>query len=227
MKSLWLALLAVSCASPTGSVRPDEMGASAHEQEAAREERAAAWHARLYDPKAGRPCVQTVAVPAGPPGTPCFSNIANPTAEHLRAAEEHRRHAAEHRAASKVLRDTEARACVGVAEEDRDLSPFFHREDVIRVESLRTEAAVPVGARVVFRPIPGMTVEWLQRIVDCHLARNALLGTEAPEMDYCPLVLHNVTARVVQVWDGLAIDVRSNDPGVAVSILARVNTLVP
>jgi hypothetical protein len=156
--------------------------------------------------------------------------VGNPTAEHLREAEQHRHHAAEHRAASKLLRNAEARACSGVSAEDRDLSPFFHREDVLRVEPLRQVQQfgdpVPLGARVVFRLIPGMTPEFLQRLVDCHLARNAALGAEMPEMDYCPLALAGVTAQVLRVWDGLAIEVRSSKPQTALRIMARANTLV-
>src|SRR5262249_34046177 len=150
MRHFWAFVIVSGCASsPTGSVRPEEMGAAAHEQEAQREERTAAWHTRQDDPYAGRPCVP-VASSSG--NDPCFASVANRTAEHLREAETHRRHAAEHRAASKLLRDAEARACTGVSAEDRDLSPFFHHEDVLRVEPLRQQQQsgdpVPLGARV-------------------------------------------------------------------------------
>jgi hypothetical protein len=203
------------------------MGAAAHEQEAQQEERAAAWHTKMYQPNLGPPCIPTIG-PAAAKGNQCLGNIGNITSEHLRAAEEHRRHAAEHRAASKLLRDTEARACAGVAEEDRDVSPFFHGEDIVRVDALRAETPkgpVPLGARIVFRPIPGMTVAWLQRIVDCHLARNSVLGLDTIDMDYCPLAMRNVTAHVIRVWDGLAVDVQSSDSAAAVRILARANAL--
>jgi hypothetical protein len=229
MRSFWLVLTLAACASApsTGSVRPDEMSASGHEAEAQREETAAAWHAKQYDPYAGRPCVPNASLGDR---DPCAVTIANPTAEHLREAELHRHHAAEHRAASKLLRDAEAKACSGVSGEDRDLSPFFHREDVLRVEPLREPQPFgdpkPLGARVVFRPIPGMTPEFLQRLVDCHLARNAAMGTDMPEMEYCPLALTGVTAQVLRVWDGLAIEVRSIKPETALRILARANALV-
>ena len=202
MRSFWLVLTVTACASApsTGSVRPDEMSAAGHEAEAQREESAAAWHTRQYDPYAGRPCIPNA---SANDRDPCYTNVGNPTAEHLREAEAHRRHAAEHRAASKLLRGAEATACRGVASEDRDLSPFC----------------------VVFKPIPGMTPEFLQRLVDCHLARNAAMGTDMPEMEYCPLALSGVTAQVLRVWDGLAIEVRSSKPETALRILARANAL--
>jgi hypothetical protein len=202
------------------------MSAAGHEAEAQREESAAAWHTRQYDPYAGRPCIPNA---SATDRDPCYTNVGNPTADHLREAEAHRRHAAEHRAASKLLRDAEARACSGVSGEDRDLSPFFHREDIVRVEPLREPQTFgdprTLGARVVFRPIPGMTVEFLQHLVDCHIARNAAMGADMPEMDYCPLALPSVTAQVLRVWDGLAIEVRSPKPETALRILARANAL--
>jgi hypothetical protein len=40
----------------------------------------------------------------------------------------------EHRAAPEALREAEARACAGVAPVERNASPFYHREDILRVE---------------------------------------------------------------------------------------------
>jgi hypothetical protein len=199
------------------------MSAAAHEAEAQQAENAATWHQKQYDPYAGRPTGPCVPAASGG-SAPCFTQVANPTAEHLRAAEILRKHAAEHRAASKVLRDTEARACAGVASEDRDLSPFFHRESILRVEPLREPATV--GARVVFRPIEGMTPEFLQRLVDCHLARNAALGDEALGLEDDPLGLPKIKAQAMRVWDGIAIELRADKAETALKILARANALV-
>jgi len=61
------------------------------------------------------------------------------------------------------------------------MSPFDHPEDIISVTPSKQSAAsasklMPVehltGAVVTFRAVPGMTAEWLQRVVDCHLARS-------------------------------------------------------
>lgn len=226
MKKIALLVLITGCASApaTGSVRPDEMSAAAHEAQAREADKAAAWHQRQYDPYAGRPTTPCVPNAGGSLNEPCFQQVANPTAEHLRAAEMLRKHAAEHRVASKVLRDAETRACAGVASEDRDLSPFFHREYIVRVEPLREPATV--GARVVFRPTEGMTPEYLQRLIDCQIARNAALGDEALGLEDDPLGLPQVKAQALRVWDGIAIEVRSAKPETALRILARANALV-
>jgi hypothetical protein len=54
------------------------------------------------------------------------------------------------------------------------------------VEELKTPASTTSAARsfvprtegavISFRATPGLTAQWLQRVIDCHLARNAALG---------------------------------------------------
>jgi hypothetical protein len=84
-----------------------------------------------------------------------------------------------------------------------------------------------VGVQVVFRAVPGMTAEWLQRLTNCHLARNAAVGHEAAssEMSYCPLTLNDVRATVRSVGDGFTVIVRSDDPKTVKEILRRSDSL--
>ena len=163
----------------------------------------------------------------------CWTDATNPTNEHKKMARHHRELAAKHRAASQALVQAETRACGGMSEEDRDMSPFAHRDDILRstrlVVSETDEEGAPrdhfVGATVVFRATPGMTAEWLQRVVDCHLARSAAVGHEMPEMPYCPLVPKGVSAHVHSVGNGFAVDVRSDAPDVAAEIWRRAEAL--
>jgi hypothetical protein len=140
--------------------------------------------------------------------------------------------AADHRAASQALRDAEAQACVGLPDMDRDMSPFEHCADIASVAPLvaagsgKASTSRMVGVTIVFRALPGMTAPWLQRVVDCHLARNAALGHEVPEMPYCPLVPKDVSAQVSETNAGFAVAVRSNDTGSARKILRRSQALV-
>jgi hypothetical protein len=64
-----------------------------------------------------------------------------------------------------------------------------------------------------------MTTERLQRIVDCHIARNATLRNEA--MAYCPLALADIVAEVVLVGERIAVRVLSDDARTADRILER------
>jgi hypothetical protein len=146
-------------------------------------------------------------------------------------AAEHRRHAADHRAASQALRQAEASACNGIAEADRDQSPFTRVEDVESVERLTDPGGIPkqppklVGAVVTFAAVEGMTAEWLQRVVDCHLARNAALGHVASDMPTCPLVPKGASASVSSTGHGFAVSIRGEDAASSREIFERAQQL--
>lgn len=138
--------------------------------------------------------------------------------------------------ASETLRRAEGSACAGIPEDDRDMSPFDHHEDIRSVSPLQDEDNVDrsssrrmAGAEVVFRAVPGMTAEWLQRVVNCHLARNAAIGheTAAADMPYCPLTLRGVQASVRSVGDGFVVAIRADDEETSKEILRRAEALRP
>lgn len=230
------ALALAGCATATPGARPHDMSATAHEQRAQEQDVVAAQHTAQYDPAAKTTqerCRARVAGKGGlSTGEICWTSVTNPTEGHLKQAEEHRRMAADHRAASASLRDAEARACVGISDDDRDLSPFEHPEEIAAVEPLkervqmgRTSSESLAGAVVTIRAVPGLTAEWLQRIVDCHLARNSSLGHVVPEMPNCPLVPKGVEAKVTSAGNGFAVSIRSNDGETVKEILARARRL--
>ncbi len=236
------------------------MTAGQHHAAATSEEQSAAGHQTQYDPSAKE-------VRRGPsPGaySGCISYTSsncyvrwrseeNPTDEHRKQADLHRTVAEKHRAAAKALVDAEKRFCSGMPEADRDLSPFYHREDIAAVQALKEAVsasdvysggseirAVEIqqiekevlglgglrGARVTFRAVPGMTPEWLQRVVDCHLARNAVIGDDAA-MSFCPLAVPHASASVRSTGNGFAVDVTSDDQGSAKEIVKRAWALSP
>jgi len=225
-RSILLVSLAAACSSTTPGAHPHDMSTAQHEAAAQEHAGYAESHQGQYDSKARTETKRCRAKPTG-----CWTSVENPTAEHLRMADEHRRHAADHRAASAALRDAEAAACVGIDPDDRDISPFERVEDIVKVDPFEEERSVSapstgparrtVGAIVLFRARPGMTTEWLQRVVDCHIARNASLGHVVPEMPSCPLVPKGISAKVTSTGNGFAIAIRSDDPAVAREVLDR------
>ncbi len=237
-RSIWLSSLlglTASCASTAGA-RPHDMSAAQHEREGQAHSAAAVAQASQYDPNAT--VERSRCSPRGGPRAggefdgACWTSASNPTAEHTRAAADQRRQAAEHRAASAALRDAEARACVGIHPDDRDTSPFEHIEDIERVEPLvestgpgSTPTRRTVGAIIAFRTVSGMTGEWLQRVVDCHIARNDTLGHLGNHMPNCPLVPHGAQAHVTSTRSGIAVAIRSDNPTTASEILARAERL--
>jgi hypothetical protein len=216
------------CASTPGA-QPQDMSKAQHEQAAAQHEQAAGPHAASYDPNAKE--TKERCARGG-----CWTLETNPTAEHKAEAEKHRKMAADHRAAAQALRDAEARSCSGISDTDRDLSPFEHREEITGVtpssaagpKSVTPKQQTPKlqGAVVTFRAVPGMTAEWLQRVVDCHVARNASMGFDMPEMSFCPLAVKGARAKVASTGNGFAVTVESDDPAAAQEILRRAQALV-
>lgn len=216
-----------ACASTPGA-KPQDMSAAQHEEMAKGEENASKEHLAQFDPAATKE-TKTCGVKAG---QPCWTSEKNPTAEHATDWQRHQKAAADHRAASQALRDAEARNCVGIPDADRDMSPFDHREDISGVEDLRgpvgLKGAAPrlEGSVVHFRAVQGMTAQWLQRVVDCHLARNAALGHQATDMPSCPLVPKGATATVSATATGFDVAIRGSDPAAAEEIGRRAKTLV-
>lgn len=227
----FLALLPTLGCLPKGG-HPHDMSEAQHDAEAARLEDAAAAHAAQYDPAA-----QTVVTPCASSSGQrymCWTSVVNPTEEHLRAAERARKAAEAHRAASAALVAAEDAACKGIAPDDRDISPFEHTEDIASVAPhLRVrpggkggESSTVDGATVTFLAVPGMTAEWLQRVIDCHLARDAALGHDVPEMPNCPLVPRGASATVTSTGTGFAVQILSDEEEAAADVLARARRLV-
>lgn len=207
-----------ACGGSTGT-HPHDSSAHRHDEAAVGEERESTREEPCGAASAGAAARQV--------DVPCWTAL--DPAEVAR----HREAAAAHRAAAQALRDAEASSCAGIDEADRDISPFDHRADLLRVAPLEDAVAggpdaAPrvVGARIVFRATPGLTAQWLQREVDCHLARNAALGHEVPEMDYCPLVPRGASAQVTALGDGFAVDVRGDSAASIEQIVDRANRLL-
>jgi hypothetical protein len=204
---LGVALLSsIGCAEQS----PPKMGVEQHEEAAQAEQRAAS---------AADPCVSG----RTPQDAPCWTSHSSEIAEHERAAAE-QQHVAD-------LQRAEQQACADVSKEDRVQSPFSHREDILSVQPLVMKppdgVAREVGAVVVFRKIPNLTAQKLRDIVDCHLARNAALGVDRPDLAYCPLTVNplafkNLKVGVTERTDGFALTLEtSENREVAHEILLR------
>lgn len=156
--------------------------------------------------------------------------VVHPTPDVIKQWKSHMKLASRHRAAAQQLQVAEQHACAGLSQQERQLSPFGAPEDVEGVDllyegfSLRSGGAPEVGAAVRIRPSTGVTRPWLQRLVDCHLARHATLGYPMPHMADCPL-MKGAVASVSAPAGGLAIAIRSEDRDVAAEIVRRAETL--
>jgi hypothetical protein len=149
-----------------------------------------------------------------------------PSKDSYRAAtDEHLRLIAAHRKAAERLREATEQACAGLAGFDRDVSPFAHTSDIVRVEPIAPEGHVE-GASATFRRVRGLSSEKLQRIVDCHIAQAEELDHRVPEESFCPLNPPDVRATVKDAVEGYVIDVTSTDQEAAKEVLRRALDLV-
>jgi hypothetical protein len=229
--ALGLATVALVACKPAAKAPLEPyLSAAGHDLEAANQESQARMANTRYSPYAGQSGGMCRGRP-GPTEDICWTSMVNPTERYRHHAAEHRKLAAEHRAAAKTLRDAEARACAGISPADRDESLFDHYEDILRVEPLHggvsryLQEPWTEGVVVTFKPVPGMTTLWLQHVVDCQLARNAVLGNVVPELEQCLLVPRGVRASVAQVTDGFTVTVRAGDRTTAEDLFRRADIL--
>lgn len=160
---------------------------------------------------------------------PCWRSSAHAAPEFNR----YRKLAAEHREAAQDLRDAEAKACANVAEEDRDISPFARRDEVVAADELTveevrgdTKTRALKGASVTMQAVPGLSQDYLQRVVDCHLARNASMGFAMQEWDFDPLSVKGASATVQAVDGGFRVDIQGEDKASIAEIAKRADALV-
>lgn len=207
-----LGLVAMPACRGREGTHPQDMSAQGHDAAAAAAEAKAVEEESQYEPSyavvSGSDCSEF-----------CFTS--NPTDSHRRAADQLRREAARHRKASHDLRVAEERACAGIPELHRDLSPFYYRSHI-------TGAQVGDKGPIVvhFDAIPKTNAEGLQRLVDCHRARNASMGYAMEAMEFCPLSIEGVSATVVATEGGFDVEIDAKDTQSRAEVAARVESLL-
>jgi hypothetical protein len=138
--------------------------------------------------------------------------------------------AAAHLAAARGLRRAEQVACFEVPDVQRDAGPFARKDQIVGVEPLQgrpnTKAAQrPVGVAVYLRATPGMTEQWIGRVIECHLAHRAVVGTRVAEQA-CPLATEEAQIDVSSTDTGFRVSITSKDVTVARSLIDRCHALV-
>jgi hypothetical protein len=218
MLALTSVLVAAGCGG--NQQRPERLSVAENLAEADRHEREAGEHERMYaqsrraESEPVRCYDQRLPDPAlgGEPARvlrPCWTKEQRPERHHLDAAREERKEASRHRTVAATMLRAEREACQGLGEDEISHSPFFHKEEVLRVEEVRVDGALH-GARVVFAKVPGLDASWMRRAISCHQARAAAMGFSGNVMSYCPLMIAPTT-----------VTVEDRDGSIAVTIIAR------
>ncbi len=222
-----LLCIALSACGAAGT-SPHEMGADAHLSAAAVHERAAAEEERPRRAASldWRRCIRQGR------GLFCSSMLRDSRAERERETERHRAFAALHRAASQALRDAESSACQGLSGDDLDIPLLARSHDIESVEpiyrspsSQRMTADDLLGASLTLGAAAGLTLERLQRLLDCEVARNAALGHDNPGVQFDPLAVEGATAIASSSRDRLSVGITAPDTDAAWEILERARAL--
>lgn len=235
--SVLAAALSLACASTSG-VSDEPISAAAHERAAAEDRSTARAVADRYDNRAVRAVDLYPARPTSCdrslPGScsPYWTMTKNPTDRELSLAAAYQTRARRHRQAAAALREAEAKACALVSLADQDMSPLLRVRDIVAVEAIggsdgRGPLGTPAGAAIAFGPVPDLIAPVLQRIVSCHLARNAALGWDQTENAACPLNVKGAAASVRMAGDKVVVDVTSRDAAAALEIVKRARDLAP
>ena len=128
------------------------------------------------------------------------------------------------------LKANEDAVCADVSAEERDQGPLSSRTRIAAVEPLSDrphpkEFAQPAGAAVYLRATPGLTSEWLGRVLACHIAHHAVVGDHVPDAT-SPLYVEDARIAVSSTGDGFRISITSNDVDAARLIIERANAIL-
>jgi hypothetical protein len=221
MKRLMIGVLVLVGCTARGT-KPEDASAQQHLKAADDAQASASQHSAQYDPSAE---IKEKKCHAQKGGVVCWTSVSNPTEEHLKQAKKSMQLAEEHRKASQKLRDAEVLACAGLSPEEVATSPFAHKEDILRVEEIRSAKNILQGPEVTFTKVSGLTQELFQQELNCHVARNVSMGGSPDDMSYCPLALPDVKAKVRETPEGFVVELSSTNPEVAKQSLQRALAL--
>jgi hypothetical protein len=122
--------------------------------------------------------------------------------------------------AIKGLAESEIAACAHIPQREREHSPFSHRRSIAEVMPL-FEAGKLRGAKVVFKPVPGLSADWLREDIACHQAHVAVLGSVPDAMAQDPTLVQNAEVTVIDEGDHLMVVVHTDSPDQAAVALAK------
>jgi hypothetical protein len=126
----------------------------------------------------------------------------------------------------------EPAVCVAVPEAETHLAVLLSPQNVVSVEALdgkrQDDPTVPpgVGARIVVASRAFVTADWLQHVIDCHLAARVATGGKA-NATQLPLDVDGARAHVTRSGGSLTVDVTAADARGAREILSRALALAP
>ena len=158
--------------------------------------------------------------------TPCWDTgeersahdeyVAKLAAEHTEAADR--------RVDNQRVAD-EQTACAGLSQRELEHTPFSHRREIAEVIPHR-EAGNPRGVRIIWKPVPGLTADWMRQAISCHRARFERMGEPPIYHPHDPTLVAHATVRVEDHGGHLEVIIETPDDANGQLVIDRAQSLV-
>jgi hypothetical protein len=129
--------------------------------------------------------------------------------------------------------DEVASACAGVPDVERDHPSMLQPPELEGVrQSLGEQRYIKFtrqelrGAELLVRPTPGVSRQWIARVIRCHVAYHELPGTNAPQALDEPLFVDDAQVTFDETDTSFVIRIQGSNRAEGEEILARAQRLV-
>ena len=238
MRPLLGLLLLTACAGPPGARHDRPKGWAGHQAEAEQHERAANVHDQAATEATASSsidsyqCGDTVLNEQITSGTepvttwtPCWNFDEEAAIRHRQAADAEREAAREDRAQATALARAEIAHCRGIPQHELTHSPFEHKRAIAEVVPHRVGGQVR-GVRIVFKPVAGLTADYMRRAIACNQARFSVLGNPAHFAPEDPTLVEGAEVEVNETRSNIIVTIKVPDDVQAAVALERAKDLV-
>ena len=130
----------------------------------------------------------------------------------------------EQRADDRQVKEEQA-ACAGLAQSEIEHSVFSHRREIADVVPHREGDRVR-GVRIVWKPVPGLTADWMRQSIACHRAQFERLGEPSIYFPNDPTLVAHAQVSVDEHDGHLEVLVETSDEPSGQIALDRANELI-
>jgi hypothetical protein len=130
--------------------------------------------------------------------------------------------------------DDVANLCAGVPDAERDHPSMLQPPELEGVRKsmgerhmIKYSVTELRGAELLVRPSPGISRQWIARVIQCHVAYRDLPGARVPETLSDPLLVDEATVSFGETDTSFVIRIQGETMAEGEEILARAQRLVP
>lgn len=159
------------------------------------------------------------------PLVPCWDPVEEHAQRERAAARREDLLARKERRTAAAMIEAKLAACRGISDAELGHSPFAHRREIAAVLP-HHEGGAFRGVIIVFKPVPGLTAEWLEQAIACHRAEFERLGEPPTYLSDDPTLVRGAAATVSAHRGHLEVLIATRDDVAAHVALARAQDLV-